>query len=69
MNCCADDIIFAGLICNWKQVQNVEDESWVSVTAKIANKYHDAYGEKGPVLTATSVVAVEGPENEVATFY
>lgn len=69
MNCCADDIIFAGLICNWKQVQNVKDESWVSVTAKIANKYHDAYGEKGPVLTAISVEAVEGPENEVATFY
>lgn len=69
MNCCADDIIFAGLICNWKQVQNVQDESWVTVTAKIAHKYHDAYGEKGPVLTASTVEPCDAPENEVATFY
>ncbi len=69
MNCCADDIIFGGLICNWKQVQNVKDDSWVTVTAKIANKYHAAYGEKGPVLTAITVEPAEGPEDEVATFY
>lgn len=69
MNCCAEDIIFAGLICNWKQVQNIKDDSWVKVTAKISNKYHAAYGEKGPVLTAMAVEPTEAPEDEVATFY
>lgn len=71
MTCCADDISFAGMVCNWDKakVRAMAKDQWVTVTAKIEVKFHSMYRGKGPVLTATEVRVAKKPEPEVATFY
>lgn len=69
MTCCADDIQYAGLICDWGKAENMPNKSWVMVTAKIELKKHKAYQNVGPVLSAISVAATTPPENQVAEFY
>ena len=69
MTCCVEDIQFAGLICNWEKADAIRDDEWVILTAKLENKFHRAYGRKGPVLTALSIEKTEKPEEAVATFY
>lgn len=69
MTCCVEDIQFAGIICNWDKADSIRDDEWVILTAKLENKFHRAYGRKGPVLTVLSVEETEKPEEAVATFY
>ena len=69
MTCCVEDIQFAGIICNWDKADTVRDDEWVILTAKLENKFHRAYGRKGPVLTVQSMEETEKPEEAVATFY
>jgi len=71
MTCCADDIEFAALVCNWDKtkVRAMAKDQWVTVTAKIEVKFHPSYRGRGPVLTATKVMPAKKPEQEVATFY
>ncbi len=68
MTCCADDIRFAGLVCEWMGASMLKSRDWVIVNARIAIREHACYGRVGPVLTAVSVDKTEAPENEVATF-
>ena len=69
MTCCADDIRFAGLACEWADATTLKNRDWVLVTACIAIREHACYGRVGPVLTARTVTRVDAPEDEVATFY
>ena len=71
MTCCAEDIQFAGLVCNWDKtkIRAMASDQWVTVTATIHNKFHATYGGKGPVLTALDVQVAKKPEQEVATFF
>ena len=71
MTCCADDISFSSMVCNWDRakVRAMDKDQWVTVTAKIEVKFHAIYRGKGPVLTAIKVVPAKRPEQEVATFY
>ena len=71
MTCCTEDIQFAGLVCCWDKdkINTLGKDQWVTVTATIHRKFHPAYGGKGPVLTATDVIAAKAPEPQVATFY
>ena len=69
MTCCVEDIQFAGIICNWDKADTVRDDEWVILTATLENKFHRAYGRKGPVLTVQSIEETEKPEEAVATFY
>ena len=69
MTCCVEDIQFAGLVVNWDDARTVANDSWAVITAKLENKYHRAYGSKGPVLTLKSIEPAEKPEEAVATFY
>ena len=69
MTCCVEDIQFAGLVVNWDDAQTVKNDSWAVITAKLENKYHRAYGSKGPVLTLLKLESAEKPEETVATFY
>ena len=71
MTCCVEDIQFAGLVCNWDKakVRAMAKDQWVTVTARLNNKFHVAYGGKGPVLTAIDVQVTQKPEQEVATFF
>ena len=69
MTCCADDIRFAGLICEWEEASQLVSRDWVWITANIEVKRHVCYDRVGPVLTAIRVKSVLAPEEEVATFY
>jgi hypothetical protein len=69
MTCCAADIQFAGLICQWEKASQVEDDSWIVLTAKIHFKWHRAYGKRGPVLSFVEAVPAKAPAQDVATFY
>lgn len=69
MTCCADDIKFGGLVCEWSECSNLCNRMWVSVTADISIRKHPCYGRIGPVLTGIRVIATDAPEQQVATFY
>ena len=69
MTCCADDITFAGLICNFKKETTLNTGDWILLTAKIKIENHHLYGRKGPVLYAESTAFAVKPNPELATFY
>ncbi len=69
MTCCADDIRFAGLVCEWADAGTLCNRDWVLLEATVTVKKHAAYNRVGPVLTAVKVEKTAAPENEVATFY
>jgi len=68
MTCCADDIQFAGLVCQWEKAAEVKNKSWMILTARINFKRHKAYAGKGPVLSFIDMEYCEAPEQPVATF-
>ncbi len=69
MTCCADDIRFAGLACEWACAGELKNRDWVTVTATVSVREHACYGRVGPVLSALTVEKADEPENAVATFY
>ena len=69
MTCCVEDIQFAALVCQWEHADQVQDDSWMVLTAKIHFKFNRAYGKKGPVLTWLASEPCEAPAQPVATFY
>lgn len=69
MTCCADDIQFCGIPCNYAGAAKLKSREWVAVTATIAAERHPLYkGEVGPVLTALQVSPAEPAAEDVATF-
>lgn len=69
MTCCADDVTYSGLVCEYDGAAFFPDHAWVTVTAKITLKKHPLYQNKGPVLKVLSAVRTDPPEEEIATFY
>ncbi len=69
MTCCADDIQYCGIACDWKSAKTLKTGDWVIVTATLSVGNHKLYRSKGPYLTATTVALSSKPETEVATFY
>lgn len=69
MTCCAEDIAYTGLACEWDQAAALKTKQWVTVTAVVSVRFHKVYGKKGPVLSIQSVEPAQPPEQEVATFY
>ena len=69
MNCCADDIQFAGLIAMNNTIDDLSSSDWVELTADIAVRNHPGYQRKGPVLSIREISVAEAAEEEVATFY
>lgn len=54
MTCCADDLVFMGLICKSKEAKNLVDKNTVDMTVTIVKEYRSDYGGEGPVLYAES---------------
>ena len=69
MTCCADDISYSGLICDYEKSHTLTSRDWIMLTAKIEIKKHKAYGKEGPVLIPINISATSPAEPEVATFY
>ncbi len=67
MTCCADDVQFAALICNW--AEPLKPREWVTITAKVHIQFHKSYKRRGPVLTAVSVEDAAPPVQEVCQLY
>ncbi len=69
MTCCAEDIQFAGLICQWENADSIVGDSWHVLTARINFKFNRAYGKKGPVLSFVEDSPCDPPDPAVATFF
>lgn len=69
MTCCADDIQYCGLACDWKGAYTLKTNDWVKVTAKFSVGNHKLYRSQGPYLTAVEVVRTSEPEEQIAKFY
>ncbi len=69
MTCCEADIAYSGLVCLHASVLPLKMRDWVVVTARIDLEEHPIYGQRGPVLKATSIAYADPPEQEVATFF
>ena len=69
MTCCADDITFGGLICNFKKESSLKTGDWILLTAKVKIENHPMYNRQGPVLYAENTAFAVKPNPELATFY
>lgn len=69
MTCCADDITYSGIVCDWTGAETLSQRDWIIITAKIELKKHKMYGKKGPVLVVQDIVRTSAPNPELATFY
>lgn len=70
MTCCAADIAYSPLVCNFSAPVAYKTRDWVLVTAMIRIEKHKLYGNRpGPVLYATDCAVTTKPTDEVATFY
>ena len=68
MTCCADDMAFLGFATHFAGCENLNEKSWVKVTAKIKNEYFADYEGAGPVFYATEVAVTKEPEKPVIDF-
>ena len=69
MTCCADDIQFCGVPCNYSGAAILQPREWITLTASVRAERHALYkGELGPVLTAVSVEKAAPAQQDVVTF-
>lgn len=68
MTCCADDIAFLGFICKAKDLAQIEQRQWVTVTAEFKVEYRHEYKGKGPVLYCQKMEKTEEPLEELVYF-
>lgn len=69
MVCCADDVAYSGLVCEYAGALHYAGGEWLMVTATVALKKHPLYERKGPVLIVKSLAHTDPPKEEIATFY
>lgn len=69
MTCCADDIAYNGVVCNFEKDVSFQTGEWIVITAKIRLAAHKLYGQMGPVLYAKDFAVSSEPREPVATFY
>ena len=68
MTCCADDIAYRGVVCNYKAMFSLQTRDWVVVEGELRHEYNALYKGKGPVLYATQIAKSDPPAQPVATF-
>ena len=69
MTCCADDVAYSGLVCEYNGAAFFPEGSWLTITAKIVLKKHPLYQNKGPVLKVESAIRTDPPAEEIVTLY
>lgn len=67
MTCCADDIQYGGVVCQWDKGNTVKTGAWVKVKGKLKMEYNDLYGEKGPVLSIETAEFSDPPQEKVVS--
>lgn len=68
MTCCAEDMAFIGYACEYGQSDELKDQQWVKVTARVEKSYFEQYQGEGPVLHALNVERTKAPKEEVISF-
>lgn len=68
MTCCADDMSFLGYVCKYEKAAQLEQRSWVKITAVVKKEYWDDYHGEGPILYAVKVEKTKAPKEEVISF-
>lgn len=68
MTCCADDIQYNGIACDWRNSESLKSRDWVEITGRISVTRHPVYASPGPVIKIKTVMPATPPEEEVATF-
>ncbi len=68
MTCCAEDMAFLGFACEYAGTDQLSDQQWVKVRAKVAKEYFEDYQGEGPVLHAVSVEQTRAPKETVISF-
>lgn len=68
MTCCAEDMSFLGYVCKYERAADLEQQSWVKVTALVKEEYWKDYNGKGPVLHAVKVEKTKAPREEIISF-
>lgn len=69
MTCCAEDVQYCGLVAKVKNVSEVKNAAWYTVTAEIDIRFSRLYGKKGPIFNVKNIVDALPPEEQIATFY
>jgi hypothetical protein len=69
MNCCADDMVFMGIICKSKEAKNLDNKDTVEIVATIVKEYRNDYGCEGPVLYADSVTMLAPMKDPVVKMF
>lgn len=69
MVCCENDITYRPIVAISPDARTLKNRDWVMISAKFEIKKHELYEDAGPVLTVTSMIKCDPPEEEVATFY
>ena len=68
MTCCADDIAYRGVVCNYKAMFSLQTRDWVVVEGELRHEYNALYKGKGPVLYVAQIAKSDPPAQPVATF-
>lgn len=65
MVCCEDDIAFLGYPCKWDGCEQLQEQQWVKVRARLEIAEWFEYEGDGPVFYAETVELAEAPEKVV----
>ncbi len=68
MTCCAEDMAFLGYACKYDKMDELKEQDWIKVTAKVGIEFFEDYGKEGPVLSAISVEKTTAPKEPVISF-
>ncbi len=68
MTCCADDMAFLGYACRYPGADELNEQDWIRVKAKVGIEYFEDYGKEGPVLEAVSIEKTKKPREPVINF-
>ena len=69
MTCCAEDIAFVGFPCEYDKQSDIEEGSWIELTARVRAIMNRQTNEPSPVMVAEKIEKTSAPEEEVATFF
>ena len=65
MTCCEDDLSLFGIICDYDDLDSLENGIWVNVTGLVEKEYMDKYKVDFPVCKVSGLKAADKPEREV----
>ncbi len=67
MTCCVADLAPAGLLCNYREVTVLKEDSWITVEGTLTLNYEDYDGHKyaNPLIMVTKITPAEKVEGYV----